>query len=167
MENKTISYLNSRTWYRLLKVIFCFFVLLSIVIFNGLIISSGVKKLDNNKTLITCTYGEKQIFTPKQVNIGLSTYQFQNGFDYKKFFEGYNDNEIKAIFKNCYKQADDNFDIYAAQKVYEVFGNNRLMIKKEERPPLTETEKKYLDEIIPKIETAYINSDKTKYLETV
>ena len=69
------------------------------------------------------------------------------------------------IFKNCYKQANDDIDVFAAQKVYEVWGNDRLMVKKEQRPPLTDSEIKYLDEIIPKIESSYINSDKAKYLD--
>lgn len=165
-SKKTIEYLNNKTWYRFLKVVFWIFVLLSVVIFNVTIITiKGVRNIDNSKTLIICTYGEKQIFTPKQVDIKLSLYQIKESFNYKIFFEGYNNNEIKTILENCYKQIDKNIDIYAIQKVYEVWGNDRLIIKKDERPPLTEAEKKYLDEVIPKIENTYINSDKTKYLD--
>lgn len=165
MENKkTIEYLNGRVWYRLLKVVFLFFTMGGIVVFNGIIISDGIKWLDNNKTLITCTYGEKETLTPKQIEIDLSDYDFDGEFNYKNFFEGSDENVIKAIFKNCYKQANDDIDIFTAQKVYEVYGNDRLMVKKDERPSLTETEKKYLDEIIPKIEASSVN-DKVKYLD--
>ncbi len=164
MENKkTIEYLNGKMWYRLLKVVFGFIVLASILIFNGWIIEEGLIRLDNHKTLITCTYGEKKTFTPKQIDINLPTYQFKNEFNYKNFFETYNDYYIEAIFKNCYQPTNDNIDVYAAQKVYEVWGNDRLSIKKDDRPPLTETEKQYLDELIPKIEVAY-GSGKTQYL---
>ena len=163
-ENKTLQHLNSKAWYRLLKIVFGLCVLLILIVFNLIIIGEGVKSIDNNKTLISCTYGEKETLTPKQIGIELSNYEFRNGFNYKNFFEGYNDYAIKEIFKKCYKQANDDFDIFAAQKVYEVFGNDRLVIKQDKRPSLTEIEKKYLDETIPKIENSYINSDKAKYL---
>lgn len=164
-EKKTLSYLNSRVWYRLLKVVFGLCILLVLVIFNWIIISEGIKSVDNSKTTISCTYGDKKILTPEQMGIELSNNDLRDGFNYKNFFEGYNDYTIETIFKSCYPQTDDNIDIFAAQKVYEVWGNNRLSIRKDERPPLTEAEKKYLDETIPKIENSYINSDKAKYLD--
>lgn len=164
-EKKILSHLNAKAWYRLLKVVFGLCFLLVLVIFNWIIISEGVKSVDNGKTTISCTYGDKKILTPKQIGLELSNYEFKDGFNYKNFFEGYNDYAIKTIFKNCYQPTNDDIDVFAAQKVYEVWGNDRLSIKKDERPPLTETEKKYLDEIIPKIENSYINSDKTKYLD--
>lgn len=162
---KIISGLNNKAWYRLFKIIFGLCILLVLTVFNWIIISDGVKSVDNNKTTISCTYGDKKILTPEQIGIELSNYEFRDGFNYKNFFEGYNDYAIKTIFKNCYQPTNDDIDVFAAQKVYEVWGNDRLSIKKDERPPLTETEKKYLDEIIPKIENSYINSDKAKYLD--
>lgn len=162
---KTISELNSKAWYRLLKVVFGLLILIVIAIFNWVIMSDGIKSIDNNKTTITCTYGDKKVLTPQQIGIELSNYQFRDGFNYKNFFEGYNDYAIKTIFRNCYQPANDDIDVFAAQKVYEVWGNDRLSIKKDDRPPLAEAEKKYLDETIPKIESSYINSDKTKYLD--
>ncbi len=162
---KIISELNNKAWYRFLKVIFVLCILLVITIFNWIIIREGVKSIDNNKTTISCTYGDKKILTPEQIALELSNYEFKDGFNYKNFFEGYNDFAIKTIFKNCYQPTNDDVDVFAAQKVYEVWGNDRLAIKKDERPPLTETEKKYLDEVIPKIEKSYINSDKAKYLD--
>ena len=166
MENKkSISDLNNKAWYRLLKVFFGLCAVLVLGVFNFIIMSDGIKSVDNDKTLVSCAYGDKETFTPKQIGVELSNYQLKDGFDYKNFFEGYNDYAIKAIFKNCYKQANDDIDVFAAQKVYEVWGNDRLMVKKEQRPPLTDSEIKYLDEIIPKIESSYINSDKAKYLD--
>jgi hypothetical protein len=164
-EKKTLQYLNSKAWYRLLKVIFGLCVLLVLGIYNFIVINDGVKNIDNDKTAISCTYGDKQTLTPKQIGIELSNYELRDGFNYKNFFEGYNDYAIKTIFKSCYTQSNDNVDIFAAQRVYEVVGNDNLLIKKEERPPLTDTQKKYLDETIPKIENSYINSDKAKYLD--
>lgn len=162
---KTINELNSKAWYRLLKIIFGLCILLVLIAFNWIIIIDGAKSVDNNKTTISCTYGDKKFLTPQQIGIELSNYQFRGGFNYKNFFEGYNDYAIKTIFKNCYQPTSDDIDVFAAQKVYEVWGNDRLSIKKDDRPPLTEAEKKYLDETIPKIESSYINSDKTKYLD--
>lgn len=164
-EKKTVQFLNSKVWYRLLKVVFGLCALVVLGIYNFIIINEGIKKIDNDKTVIRCTYGDKQTLTPNQIGVELSNYEFRGGFNYKNFFEGYNDNTIKTIFKSCYPQTNDNVDIFAAQKVYEIVGNNRLMIKKEDRPSLTDSEKKYLDEIIPKIENSYINSDKEKYLD--
>jgi len=162
---KTISELNNKAWYRLLKVVFGLFILIVLAVFNWIIVMEGAKSVDNSKTTISCTYGDKKILTPQQIGIELSNYQLKDGFNYKNFFEGYNDYAIKTIFKNCYQPTNDDIDVFAAQKVYEVWGNDRLTIKKDERPPLTEVEKKYLDETIPKIENSYINSDKTKYLD--
>lgn len=164
-EKKTLPYLNSKAWYRLLKVVFGLCILLVLGIYNFIIINDGVKNIDNDKTVISCTYGEKQILTPNKIGIELSNYEFRDGFNYKNFFDGYNDYTIKTIFKSCYPQSNDDIDIFAAQRVYEVVGNDNLMIKKEERPPLTDAQKKYLNETIPKIERSYTNSDKAKYLD--
>lgn len=119
-EKKTLQYLNSKAWYRLLKVVFGLCILIALVIFNGIIISDGVKSIDNNKTTISCSYDDKKILTPKQIGIELSNYEFKNRFDYKNFFEGYNNYAIRTIFKNCYQPTSDNIDVFAAQKVYEV-----------------------------------------------
>jgi len=162
--DKTISYLNNKTWYRLLKVIFGLLILGVILIFNILLIGEGVKKIDNSKTLIYCTYGDKKVLTPKQIDISFSIYQFRAGFDYKLFFEDYNDSYIKSIIKNCYNPENDDYDIFATQKIYEVWGDERLATKRENRSPLTKKEIEYLDEILPKIEATIINSDKSKYV---
>ncbi|MEK7452675.1 MAG: hypothetical protein AAB614_00390 [Patescibacteria group bacterium] len=163
-EKESLQYLNSKAWYRLLKVIFGLCVLLVLVIYNFIIINYGVKNIDNDKTIISCTYGNKQTLTPNKIGIELSYYELRDSFNYKNFFEGYND-YTKTIFKSCYPQANDDIDIFAAQRVYEVVGNDNLMIKKEQSPPLTDDQKKYLDETIPKIKKSYTNSDKAKYLD--
>lgn len=162
---KAINELNNKAWYRLLKIIFGLCILVVLIVFNWIMISDGIKSVDNNKTTISCTYGDEKILTPKQIGIELSNHELKEGFNYKIFFEGYNDYAIKTIFKNCYQPENDDIDVFAAQKVYEVWGNDRLTTEKDDRPPLTEAEEKYLDEVIPKIENSYINSDKTKYLD--
>ncbi len=164
-DKKSLQYLNSKAWYRLLKVVFALCVLLVLGIYNFLVTSDGIKNIDNSKTVVSCTYGDKQTLTAKQIGIELSNYEFKHGFNYIDFFEGYNDDTIKKIFKSCYPQTNNDVDIFAAQRVYEIMGDARLAIKKEERPALTDAEKKYLDETIPKIEKSYTNNDKAKYLD--
>lgn len=158
METKTLTYLNSKAWYRLLKVIFGLLILVALLIYNGLIISSGVKRLDNKQTLIHCTRNDQKVLTPKQADITLSTYQLKDGFDYKKFFEGYNEYTIRNIFKSCY-DTDTNLDIFAIQRVYEIRGN-----KKNEE--LSQTDKDYMNSQIKEITTGFkTDSQKAKYLD--
>lgn len=164
-SNKTLAYINSKVWYRLLKVIFVLCLLLSLVFLNIAIASNGIKNVDSDKTSIFCTYGDKKIFTPRQLGLTFLSGQFKQGFKYKSFFEGYNDYDIKEILKNCYKRSDEDIDIFAVQKIYEVWGHDRLIISKENRQPLTDSEKRYLDEIIPKIESSYASIDKAKYVD--
>lgn len=171
MENKTTSYLNSKIWYRLLKVIFILVCLAVLIGFNFFVFTDiGIKNIDQNKTLIQCSYGDKVIFSPQSVNLNFSKSDFKNGiFDYKSFFLDYNDNKIKDIFKGCYASYSFSSptlssDIFAIQKIYEVWGNDRLLIKKETRTLLSSDEIKNLDEIVPRIEKSITNTDKANYL---
>lgn len=103
MENKTLSHLNSKVWYRFIKVSYLFFFLIIILITNGLMIDDGIGKLDLDKSMIYCTQKDKRILTATQAGVLLSNIDFQNGFDYEKYFEkDYNENNIKNIFKACY-----------------------------------------------------------------
>lgn len=125
MENKkTISYLNSKGWYRLLKVIFGICFLIVLVIFNAITFSSGIKKIEQSETMIHCNVKDKQTFTAQSLNITLSNNDFPNSqFDYKKFFGGLNDYTIKSILTACSpkvftgQQVDDIYDV---QKGYEI-----------------------------------------------
>lgn len=159
MENKTTSHLNSKAWYRFLKVIY---ILLFIIILLGynLIMFSGteLKNLDQEKTLIICNYKDEKVFSPKEKNIYLSNYDFKNGiFDYKNFFEGYNEYKIKSILENCYDiTITGNLDVFAIQRGYEITGtkNNKK-----------DYDKNYLKNEINKIMTGYkTDSEKTSYL---
>lgn len=156
MENKkTITYLNSKIWYRLLKVIFVFFILASILAFNSLLVIEEFKKLDNNKTLILCTLKKEKSFTPKQIGIMLYNYDLGDKFDYKKFFENYNNYDIQAILRNCYDET--NTDIFAIQKKYEVY--ERAV--KDNKEQLLESDIKEVQQI-----SDYItDSQKAEYLD--
>lgn len=160
MENKTTSHLNSRVWYRFLKVIY---ILLFIIILFGynLIIFSGteLKNLDQEKTLIICNYKDEKVFSPKEKNIRLNNYDFKNRtFDYKDFFEGYNEYKIKDILENCYDMTNiSNLDVFAIQRTYEITGtkNNKK-----------DYDENYLKNEINKIITGYkTDSEKASYLD--
>ena len=142
MNKKTISYLNSKIWYRFLKVVFCFSILASILIFNGfLIMIEGIKNIDNDKTLIYCLYKDKKVFSPKQINITLSADYLKNGFNYQDFFEGDNIYITKAILQECYGRDVSLYDIYVIQRLYEIMKNKKELSEEDERYLWFEIEK--------------------------
>lgn len=77
MENKkTLEYLNSKAWYRFLKVIFLGFFLISLVLVSKFVIDTGLKRIDNNRTQITCKTSNKNTYTAKELNIKLTKANF-------------------------------------------------------------------------------------------
>jgi hypothetical protein len=73
MENKkTLSYLNSKTWYRFLKVIYCA-VFLIIVIIVMLMVWSGynVKEVDYKNSIIICTPNDTSVSNQPHIQIPL------------------------------------------------------------------------------------------------
>lgn len=123
---KTISYLNSKAWYRFLKIVFIFIFIAVILIANGINISDGIGRIDKDKTLIYCNGGDKRVLTARQAGVYFSNYEFIKGFDYKKFYEGYyNEYTIKDILQACYDKVpeyNNDEDIYLMQRVYEIQG---------------------------------------------
>lgn len=51
MENKTLSHLNSKVWYRFIKVLYVFFFLIIVLIFNLIVLDDGIMKWYQNKAL--------------------------------------------------------------------------------------------------------------------
>lgn len=118
---KTISGLNSKWWYRLIKVIFISLFILSLVIANGVNIYQGIGRIDENKTLIYCNGGDKRILTIKRAGTYFDNSDFIGGFDYKKFYEGYySEYKIKGIIEACYDTQVD--DIFWIQRLHEIRG---------------------------------------------
>lgn len=121
MKNQTVSYLNTKTWYRFLKV---FFILLFVILtigYNAIIFwEIGLKNIDESKTVITCSIGDKKQFNASSLGISLSSADFNeyNLFDYKKFYEGFNDTKIKKIWDKC--TGRDTKDIFVIQRIYEL-----------------------------------------------
>jgi hypothetical protein len=123
MENKTIGELNKKAWYRFIKALFIIALLIVLGIFNLIAFTTngGVKQIDPSQTTIQCNLADKKTFTAQSINLYLESSDFANGqFNYKNFFEGYNEYKIKAIYKGCYpKTYTDNTDIYERQKAAE------------------------------------------------
>lgn len=165
---KTITEINTKWWYRLVKVIFILLFAIVLLIANGLIFSqTDFKQISLDKTKISCTYGDKKEFMASEASpYLLSSDDFKGEkFDYKYYFERYgNEYNIRDILNNCYTPENEYFDVFAMQRVYEVYGAERLKIRGTDRPPLTEDERQYLDQEITKIESAY-GSSKYKYLD--
>jgi len=139
MENKTISYLNSKTWYRLLKVLYILFFLFLLIV-NNVIAFGYRKQLNYEKTIIDCHIGEKSS-PAKNFNLnGVKGYVYFsssdfNNYDYKKFFiTPTNNNKIEAIIETClsassFTEITDDFNgkiqnIYDAQRLRDIGKEN-------------------------------------------
>jgi hypothetical protein len=146
--------LKSKWWYRLLKVIYIFVLLFVLFVFNFFLLPS-YKTINLDKTNIRCNYGDKKIFTAKELGLYLSADDFRNDtFDYKYFFERSNDYAIRSILEKCYNVDLTYSDIYVIQRIYEIRGT------KENPKNYTE---EYLNNEIKKIQNAIY--DKHKYLD--
>ncbi len=150
---KTVASLNSKMWYRLLKVIFILTFLVFLIFFNGIIISEWTATVDKDKTIISCLNDKK--FSLKDTDVDISVKYIKGGFDYKGFFEGYNDNEIKKILEECYGTDVRDLDVYALQRTYEITGT------KDDKKNYDEN---YLNSEIKKIEASY-SFAKSNYLD--
>lgn len=158
MDNKTIDYLNSKIWYRTLKV---FYVLVFLCVFIGGNILGFVedpkfKSIDTEKTKIICNFGDRKEFSIKSKNIYLGDLA-DEPFDYKNFFKEGSEGTIKDILGTCYEPVDGSVaDAYAVQRIYEITGT------KENRKQYDE---KYLKDEVNKITTGYKTKDqKIRYL---
>ena len=159
---KTISHLNDKAWYRLIKVVYILFFVISLVGLNlGNYFGNGIKKVDLEKTQIQCNFQDKKNFSPKSIylNFSLDVDDFINEkFDYEHFFRGYyNEYKIKDILKKCYTSDIDGLDVFVLQRHYEITG------VKEAKKEYTQ---EYLDSEIKKIESGYkTNDDKIDLLD--
>jgi hypothetical protein len=158
-EQLTIQKLQEKIWYRLIKVIFIFFLLIFVVFDLLMWFEEGVK-LDKTKTKIFCNFEDKKTFMLDDINLYLPTYYFfNNKLDYKKFYENsYNENKIKTILKKCYPNEfyESKSAIYVQQKSVEML--NQLDLTKKD---MTKSEKDLMYTIYNHIRDSY---DKTKNL---
>jgi len=69
MENKTISYLNSKMWYRFIKVIYLLILFLSLVGYSVAIFVYYGPRYDNDKSYIKCANGKNFILSQNEINL--------------------------------------------------------------------------------------------------
>jgi hypothetical protein len=164
MAFKTIEHLNSKWWYRLIKVLYILFFISLVAVTNFFVyaFTSGIKNIDYNKTLIKC--GMKKAPEPFSVSsIGVKidkTYFDENDvFNYRGYFTGYHEYEIKYILAAClgkeHREDILSGDIYVFQRTIEILKSGK---DEPERMRMLERDEKL-------IESAPYSSAKEKYLD--
>ncbi len=105
MTGLTLKDLQAKSWYRLLKVLFC---LLFIVILIPTIIGifySALPTINNEQSRINCLLGNRKTFSASELDIHLSAKDFRKdgSFNYKEYFERYYSTQydIRKIFEAC------------------------------------------------------------------
>lgn len=159
MKENSISYLNSKAWYRALKVLYIFIFVVSVVGVNVFVFEDGIKNVNLDKTVIRCNGGEKKVFSAKDENIIFYSSDFKNGFNYKNYFENYNSYNIEKILKACYDDfsKQPSQDIYIIQRAYEIVGfkDNRK-----------DYDEEYLHKQLNEMSSGYkTSSQKSEYLD--
>lgn len=160
-ENKTIAWLKTKAWHRLLIIIYIFAFIVLLVAYNySVFFEIGLKNLNLNKTQIVCNYGDKKIFVAGDIKLNLGEGDFvDRQFNYYHFFsKGFNDYKIKDIFRECYNPTNlENLDVFAIQRTYEIVGTKEA--KKE-------YDENYLYSEIRRITEGYkSNQTKANYLD--
>lgn len=144
---KTISDLNSKAWYRLIKVFFVAVFLIILIISNYLIFSGGFERVDERYTMIQCNLKDKKSFSAKNINLQLSTEDFINKqFNYQNFFKNYNNEyKIEDIFQGCFMDTDVTLmnDVYDQQKAIEIVNKYGLIGKNKDQPQISIFEKDF------------------------
>ena len=118
---KTIAELNHRVWYRFIKVVYVLIILFSITVYNITVFANrDFQRIDQRATIIQCSVGDKKEFSPKSIGIKIRDTDLNNNreFNYRKYFESYNDYSIGKIFSACY--GSNITDVYYKQKVAEL-----------------------------------------------
>ena len=117
MQNQSLDGLQSKVWYRLIKVVFAFLIIGFLLSYNFVIFSPGIVQIDQKQTVIQCNLGIKRKFTLESLPLYLSKKYFDNDkFEYRQYFEGSNNYDITNILDKCYQNTKFGFDIYDIQK---------------------------------------------------
>jgi len=140
-------------------------------VFNLLLFSGeDIKTVDQSKTIIQCNLGAKESFTAKSINLNLNNSDFIDGqFNYKSFFEGYNNYNIEKILNECYPKRramiGNNYDIYDDQKEAELIKKYGFLGYENS---LTQEQKNTLDvdyNTYKQQTNTVIGNDKAKFLD--
>jgi hypothetical protein len=161
---KTISDLNSRWWYRLLKVLYILSFVSLIAITNIFIYSftSWIINIDDDKTLVRCEITEPpEPFSISSIGVKIDKGYFdeKGSFDYRSYFTGYHEHEVKYILAACldkeHRQDILSGDIYIFQKTIEILRSGKDKAE----------QKRLLDSYERLIESASYNTEKEKHLD--
>lgn len=132
MNNKNIEWLKSKMWYRLVKVLYTVSFIFVIGVSVAVITESGLSELNLNETQVVCLLGNRKSFNAAELGIDLyPSYQFKNGFNYRKYFEGSNTYDIKKIFNACSSDGLDYSynDIFLTQRFTEINHDHEIKDK--------------------------------------
>lgn len=163
MTFKTIAHLNSKWWYRLIKVLYVlsFITLIAITNFFVYTFTSGITNIDYGKTLVRCEILEPhEPFSIESIGIKINKAYFDDKgvFDYRGYFTGNHEYEIKYILAACvgkkHRQDILSGDVYVFQRTIEI-----VRSKKDDSE-----QKRLLERDGRLIESAPYNSAKEKYL---
>jgi hypothetical protein len=147
---RNLFYLRSKAWYRLLKVLFVVFLLISLAIYNLIIQHDNqFKDIDIKKSEIICHRGvhsyvdaqDTYHFTNRkgmyfdEIGIGtsdISEYLYGGIFDYERYFREQNPSDILKVIEKCdqqtarYRTIIPSFDV---EKLRANGHNNHEIIK--------------------------------------
>ena len=164
MAYKTLAHLNSKWWYRLIKVLYVlsFIFLLVIANFETYNLTSGIKSIDYDKTLVKCEMRDPpEPFSVGSIDVKIDKVFFDDkgSFDYKGYFFGHHGYEIKNILSACNDKKDmrafSSIDIYIFQRNIEIFRSEK---DKSEKDRLFERDSKLINSV-------YDNEAKARYLD--
>lgn len=137
---KDLSWLNSKWWYRLIKVVFIFIFIGVLALANILVVNDNndghLRSINKSKSYLVCNFGSRngeKISTSEIDGTIPVSYFNKKSFDYKSFLLGYNDFLFKKILSVC--SGDDDFekaDVLMIQRVAEISFPARKQGKTEE-----------------------------------
>lgn len=127
---KTITDLNSKWWYRLIKVTYVFIFISIFVIWNYIISIDGVKEVDSRGTLIICTLDNNKTINLEDTGVYFSYNELRN-FNYKNFFKN-NTSDVQTILGACRKGESFTYEgktiyskgIFSTNDVYRIQATN-------------------------------------------
>lgn len=98
---KTITELNNKWWYRLIKVIYTVLFITIFIIYNYIISINGIREIDTEKTVITCNQNNYKKMILEKIGIYLSPQELKN-YNYENFFKE-NNYKVQTIIGTCDK----------------------------------------------------------------
>ena len=91
MKKITLQELQSKGWYRLIKVLFVTTIILTFATSIIGVFIGNPTRIDREQTRITCLLGNGETFSATDLDVSLNTNNFESdgGFNYMRYFERY------------------------------------------------------------------------------